>query len=100
MRPRRERDEIQVVDEWYLGKCNGIWEHRYGVRIETCDNPGWLVIFSDLPLSDIQRPELLKTIHDKDGAEVVIDGSEVRIFSRSLRICLSVAATLIDFGSS
>ena len=29
------------LSEWYLAQCNGAWEHQYGVRIETLDNPGW-----------------------------------------------------------
>ena len=29
--------------EWYAGRCNGDWEHTYGVSIETLDNPGWAV---------------------------------------------------------
>ena len=31
------------LEEWYLGECNGDWEHSYGVTIETLDNPGWIV---------------------------------------------------------
>ncbi len=26
---------------WYTSVCNGDWEHEYGVRIDTLDNPGW-----------------------------------------------------------
>jgi hypothetical protein len=26
---------------WYLTECNGDWEHSFGVRIDTLDNPGW-----------------------------------------------------------
>ena len=33
-------DDLQV---WYDAQCNGDWEHSYGVRIETLDNPGWHV---------------------------------------------------------
>lgn len=31
------------LQEWYRGQCDGDWEHSYGVKIETLDNPGWLV---------------------------------------------------------
>jgi hypothetical protein len=27
--------------EWYTKQCNGDWEHSYGIRIDTIDNPGW-----------------------------------------------------------
>jgi hypothetical protein len=29
--------------QWYAAQCNGEWEHRYGISIESCDNPGWWV---------------------------------------------------------
>jgi hypothetical protein len=28
---------------WYSRQCDGDWEHDLGVRIESLDNPGWLV---------------------------------------------------------
>ncbi len=26
-----------------MAQCDGEWEHDYGIKIETLDNPGWLV---------------------------------------------------------
>lgn len=31
------------LQQWYESECNGDWEHTFGIRIETLDNPGWLV---------------------------------------------------------
>ena len=41
------------LQRWYSGHCDGEWEHHYGVRIETLDNPGWSlkVDLTDTPLS-------------------------------------------------
>ena len=36
-------NELQRIQAWYSSQCNGDWEHTYGVRIETLDNPGWMV---------------------------------------------------------
>jgi hypothetical protein len=36
-------DILQKLQNWYASHCNGEWEHGYGIKIETCDNPGWLV---------------------------------------------------------
>jgi hypothetical protein len=36
-------DDFNKLKEWYKSKCDGIWEHNYGISIETLDNPGWLV---------------------------------------------------------
>ncbi len=32
---------IRKLELWYQAKCNGDWEHSYGIQIETLDNPGW-----------------------------------------------------------
>ena len=31
------------LQRWYHSQCNGDWEHTYGVKIDTLDNPGWWV---------------------------------------------------------
>ena len=37
------RDALFLLQRWYLGQCDGEWEHSFGVRIDTLDNPGWSV---------------------------------------------------------
>ncbi len=34
---------LHRLQDWYGRQCDGDWEHRRGVTIETCDNPGWWV---------------------------------------------------------
>jgi Immunity protein 53 len=34
---------LNRLQTWYKAQCNGTWEHSHGIRIETCDNPGWWV---------------------------------------------------------
>ncbi|WP_156305410.1 Imm53 family immunity protein [Sphingobacterium endophyticum] len=29
--------------KWFKDNCDGDWEHSYGVRIMTLDNPGWVI---------------------------------------------------------
>jgi len=36
-------DSISLLQEWYSARCNGDWEHQWGVKIDTLDNPGWLL---------------------------------------------------------
>lgn len=31
---------LERLCSWYSQKCNGDWEHSYGVSIDTLDNPG------------------------------------------------------------
>lgn len=37
------------LQNWYKSNCNGDWEHSWGIKIDTLDNPGWTV---DIDLSD------------------------------------------------
>jgi hypothetical protein len=37
---------IRWLQDWYLSKCDGDWEHSYGLSIATLDNPGWSVSIS------------------------------------------------------
>ena len=34
---------LEWIQEWYSSECDGDWEHTYGIKIETLDNPGWVV---------------------------------------------------------
>ena len=48
--------ELDELQRWYEAQCDGDWEHEYGVRIETLDNPGWSVEI-DLAETDLEpRP--------------------------------------------
>lgn len=31
------------LSDWYSNNCNEDWEHKYGVKIDTIDNPGWTI---------------------------------------------------------
>jgi len=35
--------ELQRLQDWYRRQCNEDWEHSFGVKIDTLDNPGWMV---------------------------------------------------------
>ena len=38
-------DLIKWLEQFYLSNCNGDWEHMFGVKIDTLDNPGWFLQF-------------------------------------------------------
>ncbi|WP_329233855.1 immunity 53 family protein [Streptomyces sp. NBC_01460] len=49
---------------WYAAQCDGDWEHEWGVKIDTLDNPGWSVRIDledtyleahDFPRQDLRR---------------------------------------------
>lgn len=34
---------LKWLQKWYEYNCDGSWEHMFGIKIDTLDNPGWLV---------------------------------------------------------
>ncbi|MDB6027014.1 MAG: hypothetical protein JWM68_3237 [Verrucomicrobiales bacterium] len=44
---------IVWLSEWYSRQANGDWEHSFGIKIETLDNPGWRIVIdlSETPLA-------------------------------------------------
>lgn len=36
-------DALTWLSQWYAQQCDGDWEHSYGIKIDTLDNPGWLL---------------------------------------------------------
>ena len=37
-------DNLDWLTNWYACECNNDWEHSYGVKIDTLDNPGWTIV--------------------------------------------------------
>jgi hypothetical protein len=62
------RDALYLLQRWYLTQCDGEWEHGFGIRIETLDNPGWRlrVDLRDTALVDlgIERSVVERSEHD------------------------------------
>lgn len=36
-------DNIKWLGSWIAENCDDDWEHCYGIRIHTLDNPGWSI---------------------------------------------------------
>ncbi len=39
-------NNFEWLQKWYQSQCDGDWEHEYGIKIETVDNPGWYVVIN------------------------------------------------------
>ncbi len=52
MTPSTTVDFADLI-QWYQRHCDDNWEHQYGVRLETLDNPGWMLTV-DLIGTDLQ----------------------------------------------
>jgi hypothetical protein len=65
-------DDLQA---WYHAQCDGDWEHSYGIKIETLDNPGWGVridltdtLLEGRPFEPVRRGDS----DDPDDAEWIV----------------------------
>ncbi len=36
-----EFNALDWLAHWYAQRCNDEWEHGYGIKLDTLDNPGW-----------------------------------------------------------
>jgi hypothetical protein len=56
---KNSKNHLLRFQEWYLGQCDGVWEKRFGIKIDTIDNPGWSFII------DLNDTQLEKEIFQK-----------------------------------
>lgn len=61
-------EPLRCIEEWYQKQCNGVWEHSYGVRIETLDNPGWMVEI-DLKETSLWRNDLTEVNVERSASD-------------------------------
>ena len=60
-------DELAWLQTWYQAQCDGDWEHSYGIRVDTLDNPGWSVKI-DLKGTDLEHEPMPPSFRD-DGPD-------------------------------
>ena len=58
-------DTLERIQNWYESNCNDDWEHTYGIKIENCDNPGWMVTV-DLEDTYLENIEFETTEYQKE----------------------------------
>jgi hypothetical protein len=56
---------IQWLENWYQSQCDGDWEHQYGIKISTLDNPGW-DLKVDIYNTDLEGLEIEYHLVEKD----------------------------------
>ena len=63
------KDNLTWLTHWYAAQCNGDWEHVYGVEIDICDNPGWVVRIDlkDTKFAGRESDLMTSNLNDSDG---------------------------------
>lgn len=61
------RSPLAGLQDWYSSQCDGDWEHGFGIRICTLDNPGWSLSINleDTDLEDVLFTELKENYDDE-----------------------------------
>lgn len=36
-------NQLEWLMGWYAQQCDGDWEHSFGIKLDTLDNPGWYI---------------------------------------------------------
>ena len=62
---------IKWLGNWYKENCYDDWEHSYGVKIDTLDNPGWAVKI-DLEYTNMEDIEFPKYKIDNSDDDWII----------------------------
>ena len=45
--------------EWYRSQCDDSWEHQHGIKLDTLDNPGWMLTV-DLIDTNLQGKRMIE----------------------------------------
>jgi hypothetical protein len=73
-------DILEWIQHGYASQCDGDWEHGFGVRIDTLDNPGWQVTI-DLQGTELEGlvvPYTLVENTEQDGYGFSVEGAKYR----------------------
>lgn len=68
----REDDDFDWICAWYRAHCDGDWEHGFGVRLESMDNPGWYFAV-DLKGTELERVPFSRVEHNLADAEAGLE---------------------------
>ena len=75
-------DLFNWLNEWYKSNCNGNWEHCYGIKIETLDNPGWWVSI-ELNGTELENKNFEKIAITKSDEDWLFCRVEDNVFNSS-----------------
>lgn len=88
-----EPNVLTQLQHWYQAQCNGVWEHSYGVRIDTLDNPGWSIDI-DLYSTSLSGKSFVPVKYDRSQewltCEVVNDRFRARCGPSQLHEALEI----------
>jgi|SRR6266850_2423857 len=69
---------LQRLQCWYRDQCHDRWEHSYGIKIGTLDNPGWVVTIDlvGTALESVRFTKVDDLAHDTDWVTCEVKGGQ------------------------
>jgi Immunity protein 53 len=88
---------LEIIDTWFKTLVNGDWEHHNGIKIETTDNPGWMITIN-LPL-DLQQKsdEINYIIKQSDEVEGIVKNRNLYLYSVDLKVLVDELSHILNF---
>lgn len=62
-------DNLLWLSQWCLSQCNNDWEHSFGVKIDTIDNPGWSLKI-DLTDTQMEGRTFERVVHGEPSGDL------------------------------
>lgn len=90
----KNANPLEVIHQWFIGKCDHFWEHKYGLKLETTDNPGWWLTI-DETADDTLLDRVKPVIRDRWNAECGKEPDKLRIYAPTLDGCMSATAFIL-----
>jgi hypothetical protein len=87
------QDHFAWLIDWYLRQCDGDWEHQFGVKIDTLDNPGWSLTI-DLEMTLLESVSFDTVLYNVDPADELVGGDG----NNSWYVCRVVDKQFISYG--
>ncbi|MBD2769590.1 immunity 53 family protein [Hymenobacter sp. BT664] len=92
------------LQQWFLSQCDEEWEHEYGIKICTLDNPGWSIKI-DLAYTELEDVRIsIPTIEESAGdwySIVIVDGVFSSLCSpNKLDFVISDFKALVELGEA
>jgi hypothetical protein len=71
-------EPISSLQQWFARQCNGDWEHQFGIRIDTLDNPGWIVDIDlvETELEEVYEGRIDRTRSETDWIDITINAEK------------------------
>lgn len=71
-------DAFERLQHWYLSECNGDWEHSFGVKIDTLDNPGWIlkVDLSETKWENLKVARVIERRSESDWVQYEVEAKQ------------------------